>query len=209
MLAEHYIQKQRAPERHGSHHRQVGGGRGDFTLQNSRCVLSGAEAATTPDTPPRWWPLSAGALPSRWSRSPGDYGRETPTGRRPLLSCYAVGWTQHTTGLPNNKSGRGFSNCCSETSGRPGGAESRRCGGHSSIQGSTDIPTLYNLMPGYIGQPNTKDGHETLQEFPGRRRRRPLASGMTFPSFMISTLKAWYGDNANQGERLLLRQTSL
>ena len=30
--------------------------------------------------------------------------------------------------------------------------------GHSSIQGSTDIPTLYDLLPGYLPQPAADDG---------------------------------------------------
>ena len=37
--------------------------------------------------------------------------------------------------------------------GRPGGGI-LALRGHSSIQGSTDIPTLYNLLPGYLPQPH-------------------------------------------------------
>ena len=39
--------------------------------------------------------------------------------------------------------------------------------GHATIQGSTDIPTLYNLLPGYLPMP-TVPHHATLQRFPGQ-----------------------------------------
>ena len=28
--------------------------------------------------------------------------------------------------------------------------------GHASIQGSTDIPTLYNILPGYLPMPHAQ-----------------------------------------------------
>ena len=36
--------------------------------------------------------------------------------------------------------------------------------GHASIQGSTDIPTLYNILPGYIPMPHA-GAHDNLAEF--------------------------------------------
>ena len=30
--------------------------------------------------------------------------------------------------------------------------------GHASIQGSTDIPTLYDLLPGYLHMPRAGEG---------------------------------------------------
>ena len=47
--------------------------------------------------------------------------------------------------------------------GRPGGGI-MALRGHASIQGSTDIPTLYNLLPGYLPMPKAE--HDT------RLRRR-------------------------------------
>ena len=40
--------------------------------------------------------------------------------------------------------------------GRPGGGI-LALRGHASIQGSTDIPTLYNILPGYLPMPTTGD----------------------------------------------------
>ena len=39
--------------------------------------------------------------------------------------------------------------------GRPGGGI-MALRGHASIQGSTDIPTLYNLLPGYLPMPRAQ-----------------------------------------------------
>ena len=61
--------------------------------------------------------------------------------------------------------------------GRPGGGI-LALRGHASIQGSTDIPTLFNLLPGYLPMP-----HAHTQRGPGRLRRgrehRARASGPT------------------------------
>jgi formate dehydrogenase major subunit len=59
--------------------------------------------------------------------------------------CYAVGWTQHTYGPQ-------MIGCCALLQlllgnfGRPGGGI-MALRGHASIQGSTDIPTLYHSIP--------------------------------------------------------------
>ena len=36
--------------------------------------------------------------------------------------------------------------------------------GHASIQGSTDIPTLYNILPGYLAMPMVGD-HDTWDDY--------------------------------------------
>ena len=48
--------------------------------------------------------------------------------------------------------------------GRPGGGVIA-LRGHASIQGSTDIPTLYNLLPGYIAQPHFAKPHHSLKSY--------------------------------------------
>jgi formate dehydrogenase major subunit len=54
--------------------------------------------------------------------------------------------------------------------GRPGGGI-LALRGHSSIQGSTDIPTLYNMLPTYLPQPNAFKPHTTLKEYLEHGRR--------------------------------------
>jgi formate dehydrogenase major subunit len=111
---------------------------------------------------------------------------------RTAAFCYAVGWTQHSTGAQNIRA-------CSILQlllgniGRPGGGI-LALRGHATIQGSTDVPTLYNLLPGYLPMP--KAGKDTsLQKY--IENYTPRAGWWTeFPKYIISFLKAWYGDAA-------------
>lgn len=107
--------------------------------------------------------------------------------------CYAVAWTQHTIGTQ-------IISCCALLQlllgniGRPGGGI-LALRGHATIQGSTDIPTLYNLLPGYMAMPNTNQDHGSLESY--LREQRPQRGAWhSMPSYLISLLKAWYGDAA-------------
>ena len=75
---------------------------------------------------------------------------------------YAVGWTQHTVGVQYIRSAA-IIQLLLGNMGRPGGGI-LALRGHASIQGSTDIPTLYNLLPGYLPMPKarTRQGSSTL-----------------------------------------------
>ena len=64
--------------------------------------------------------------------------------------------------------------------------------GHSSIQGSTDVATLYDLMPGYLPQPSADAAHETLDSYV-EHESLPTGYWANFPKFIVSLLKAWYG----------------
>ena len=59
---------------------------------------------------------------------------------------YAVGWTQHTTGVQNIRAAAILQLLLGNI-GRPGGGI-LALRGHANIQGSTDIPTLYDILPG-------------------------------------------------------------
>ena len=61
--------------------------------------------------------------------------------------------------------------------GRPGGGI-MALRGHASIQGSTDIPTLYDLLPGYLPMPHAH-GNEDLRQLRARREHATRASGRT------------------------------
>ena len=105
---------------------------------------------------------------------------------------YSVGWTQHTVGAQYIRTA-GILQALLGNMGRPGGGI-MALRGHASIQGSTDIPTLFNLLPGYLPMPHA-DQHGSLDEycadaagtggFWGNKR-----------AYMVSLLKAWWGDAA-------------
>jgi formate dehydrogenase major subunit len=117
-------------------------------------------------------------------------GRERTT-----CIVYAVGWTQHSTGVQIIRAA-GIVQLLLGNMGRPGGGI-MAMRGHASIQGSTDVPTLYELLPGYLMQPSTLRDHGDLA---GYLKHEEVKTGYwaNLPRFMISLLKAWYGDAATK-----------
>ena len=92
-------------------------------------------------------------------------GRERTT-----TLIYSVGWTQHSVGAQYIRAGS-IVQLLLGNIGRPGGGI-LALRGHASIQGSTDIPTLFNLLPGYLPMPSP--GTPTSRRI--RRRRSAAAS---------------------------------
>src|SRR5437660_3106689 len=106
---------------------------------------------------------------------------------------YAVGWTQHTTGVQMIRAA-GILQLLLGNMGRPGGGI-MAMRGHSSIQGSTDVPTLYDLLPGYLPQPTADPPHDDLNSYVAHEGL-PTGYWANFRKFVVSLLKAWYGDAA-------------
>jgi formate dehydrogenase major subunit len=115
-------------------------------------------------------------------------GRERTT-----AFCYAVGWTQHTKG-PQIIGACALLQLLMGNMGRPGGGI-MALRGHATIQGSTDIPTLYDILPGYLAMPNTFDNHHTLADYLHTETPK-TGYWYNLPKFMVSLLKAFYGDRA-------------
>jgi formate dehydrogenase major subunit len=107
--------------------------------------------------------------------------------------CYAVGWTQHSTG-PQIIGACALLQLLMGNIGRPGGGI-MALRGHASIQGSTDIPTLFDILPGYLAMPNTFDDHGTLKEYIDTETPK-TGWWHNLPTYMVSLLKAYYGENA-------------
>jgi formate dehydrogenase major subunit len=106
---------------------------------------------------------------------------------------YAVGWTQHTVGVQFIRTA-GIVQALLGNIGRPGGGI-LALRGHASIQGSTDISTLYHSWNGYLGNPDARKTHDTLQDY--LNTETPATSYWhNFPKFAVSLLKAWFGDAA-------------
>jgi formate dehydrogenase major subunit len=107
---------------------------------------------------------------------------------------YAVGWTQHTVGVQNIRAASIIQLLLGNI-GRPGGGI-LALRGHANIQGSTDIPTLYNILPGYIPMPHPQE-HPTLDKFVELNGPSTGAWGHLKP-YIVSLLKAWWGDAATE-----------
>jgi formate dehydrogenase major subunit len=107
---------------------------------------------------------------------------------------YAVGWTQHTTGVQLIRTA-GLVQLLLGNIGRPGGGI-MALRGHASIQGSTDIASLYNLHPGYLNTPDASKVHDTLLNYI-LTETQPTSFWSNTPAYVVSQLKAWFGDNAS------------
>ncbi len=107
--------------------------------------------------------------------------------------CYAVGWTQHSTGVQIIRTAAILQLLLGNI-GRPGGGI-MALRGHASIQGSTDIPTLYDIMPGYLPMANAESGTHDLKTYIEQNGSH-AGWWHNVDKYIVSVLKAWYGDAA-------------
>ena len=164
--------------------------RTDETLQDPRCVfqvLTRHYARYTPEMVERTCgvPQETFAQVCDWITS--SSGREQTT-----AFVYAVGWTQHTVGVQYIRAASILQLLLGNI-GRPGGGI-MAMRGHASIQGSSDIPTLFNLLPGYLPMPHA-DEHEDLAGFIAADAADKGFWGNA-GNYIVSLLKAWWGDAA-------------
>jgi formate dehydrogenase major subunit len=111
-------------------------------------------------------------------------GRERTT-----AFVHGVGWTQHTIGSQYIRAAS-ILQLLLGNMGRPGGGV-MAMRGHASIQGSSDIPTLFDTLPGYIPMPAAR-GHDDLDMFiAADAPQRGFWGNMR--DYTVSLLKAWWG----------------
>jgi len=163
----------------------------DPTLRHPHCVyqiLKRHYAAYTPEMVERATGCPRGVFIKVAEALARNSGRE-----RTAAICYAVGWTHHTTGVQMIRAAAIIQGLLGNV-GRPGGGV-LALRGHCSIQGSTDIPTLYNMLPTYLPQPHAFKLHQTLEDYL-KHETNPTGWWHNFPKYAVSLLKAWYGDRA-------------
>ena len=68
--------------------------------------------------------------------------------------------------------------------------------GHATIQGSTDIPTLYDLLPGYLHMPHGARGRARRWTTTSSTGGAATGWWSNFDKYVVSLLKAWFGDAA-------------
>jgi formate dehydrogenase major subunit len=113
---------------------------------------------------------------------------------RTTCFAYAVGWTQHVGGAQFIRAA-GVLQLLLGNMGRPGGGI-MALRGHATIQGSTDIPTLFNLLPGYLPMPKVGN-HDTFREYVdsiGSKTQKGYWADAE--SYAVNLLKAWWGEAA-------------
>ena len=162
----------------------------DKTLQHPRCVyqvLKRHYARYTPETVSRVCGVTPEHLLEVAQALCDNSGRD-----RTSAFAYSVAWTQHTFGVQMIRSAA-IVQLLLGNIGRPGGGI-MALRGHASIQGSTDIPTLFNILPGYLVMPHAK-AHESLKHYIESEGAKTGYWG-NVDKYMVSLLKAWFGENA-------------
>ena len=187
-VREHSAQSFEATTGAGMHR---GSFRRDETLEHPRCVfqiLRRHFSRYTPEMVQRICGISKEDFLAVATALIENSGRERTT-----AFCYAVGWTQHTAGVQMIRTASILQLLLGNI-GRPGGGI-MALRGHASIQGSTDIPTLYDLLPGYLHMPRAAAGEVDLQTYidTGGAARGWWSN---FDKYIVSLLKAWFGNAA-------------
>jgi formate dehydrogenase major subunit len=121
---------------------------------------------------------------------------ENSNRERTTAWVYSVGWTHHTVGVQYIR-GSAIIQLLLGNMGRPGGGI-MALRGHASIQGSTDIPTLFNLLPGYLPMPKVGE-HDDLASYLDTVRSPDQKGFWTeAESYTVSLLKSYWGDAATR-----------
>ena len=164
----------------------------DETLQNPRCVFQIVKrhyARYTPEIVAETCGCTVEEFLWYCEQVCRNSGRE-----RTGAFVYAVGWTQHTVGVQIIRTAAIIQLLLGNI-GRPGGGV-MALRGHASIQGSTDIPTLYNILPGYLPMPHTHD-YGGLQDYVDMTSS-PTGWWGKMDTYIVSLLKAWWGAAATK-----------
>ncbi len=165
----------------------------DVTLQNPRCAFQIVKKHFSRYTP---------EMVERTTGCPRDMFLKVADtilansgADRTTSFAYAVAWTQHTNGPQ-------IIGCCALLQlllgnfGRPG-AGIMALRGHASIQGSTDVPTLYHSIHGYLPAPSALKKHDTLDDYLAAETV-PTGYYANTPKFVVSYLKSMYGEAATR-----------
>jgi formate dehydrogenase major subunit len=163
----------------------------DLTLQHPRCVyqvLKRHFARYTPEMVEQVCGIAKDIFLKMAETFTAASGPE-----KTAAICYAVGWTQHSSGVQIIRAAS-ILQLLLGNMGRPGGGI-LALRGHASIQGSTDIPTLYDILPGYLPMPFFEADSENLRAYLDRHQSK-TGWWANFDRYTVSLLKAYYGDQA-------------
>ncbi len=162
----------------------------DDTMRDPRCVLQVLRRHYARYTPAMVHEICG--IPEETFRRVADALVRNSGPDRTSAFCYAVGWTHHTVGVQYIRAASVLQSLLGNI-GRPGGGI-LALRGHASIQGSTDIPTLFDLLPGYIPMPHAHRDEDLASFIESNSGRKGFWGDMD--AYTVSLLRAWFGDNA-------------
>lgn len=162
----------------------------DDTMTHPRCVLQVLKrhfARYTPDMVEQICGIPQDTFQQVCELLTENSGRD-----RTSAFVYSVGWTQHTVGVQYIRTASILQALLGNI-GRPGGGI-LALRGHASIQGSTDIPTLFDLLPGYLPMPHAHSNEDLDTYVRAEETARGYWANMR--AYMVSLLKAYWGPAA-------------
>ena len=112
---------------------------------------------------------------------------------------YALGQTQHTTGVQNIRTLCIMQLLLGNIGISGGGVNALR--GEPNVQGSTDQAILFHILPGYLAAPRAS--RQTFDEYlknitPKSADPRSANWQQNYPKYAVSLLKSWYGEKATK-----------
>ena len=172
----------------------------DPTLQNPRCVFQLLKAHVDRYTPEMVERVCG--TPKGTFEKVAEIVTSTGNAERVGTITYALGWTQHSTGVQMIRAGATLQLLLGNV-GRPGGGMNA-FRGHSNIQGATDTGGNTEILPGYLKTPvgtqtNLKEYLETAT--PTTLNKQAWATmnyWVNYPKFMVSLLKSAWGKAATR-----------
>ncbi len=112
---------------------------------------------------------------------------------------YAMGWTQHTTGVQNIRAMSIVQLLLGNMGLAGGGINALR--GHNNVQGSTDHALLFGTWPGYLAVPRESSASLAIynqNNTPPGSIGRSTNWWSNFANYSVSFLKSMFGDAATQ-----------
>ena len=172
----------------------------DPTLQDPRCVFQLLRKHVERYTPEMVSRICG--VPQETFTKVAETVTSTYTPERAGTLLYALGWTQHSTGVQMIRAAAMLQLLLGNV-GRPGGGVNA-LRGHSNIQGATDMGGNTEILPGYMKTPS--GATQTLKEYLSDSTPKTLNGAQwpsmnywqNYPKFTVSLLKCLWGSAATK-----------
>jgi len=169
----------------------------DPTLEHPRCVYQLMKKHYSRYTP-EMVEKACGVPPEKFHHVAEALASTAVPGRAATI-LYALGWTQHSTGAETLRTGAMVQLLLGNMGIAGGGMNALR--GHSNIQGLTDLGLLTNMLPGYLTLPG--EAEQDWNAYVEKRALKPLRPNQlsyysNSKKFLVSFMKAWWGDAATE-----------
>jgi len=182
-----------------AYHVEGDGPKRDMSMQDPRCVFQLLKKHYASYTPEKVAEVT-GMPVETFEEIAKTYAATGKKGKSGTI-MYAMGTTQHTVGTQNVRSYAMLQLLLGNIGVAGGGINALR--GESNVQGSTDYALLYHILPGYLKTPRA--ANTSLESYletwtpKGSYGDKSANWWQHTPKYMVSLLKAYWGDHAQKG----------